>query len=48
MAKERNYCRWYDETSAIKVACDQGKIDKKVGGGILLEWRQELRAKGPL
>ncbi len=25
----RNMCRWYDETSAMKRAYDLGKIDKK-------------------
>ena len=26
---EKNSCRWYDETSAIKRAYDKGLIDKK-------------------
>lgn len=25
----KNFCRWYDETSAIKRAYDKGLIDKK-------------------
>ncbi|MFO7794864.1 MAG: uracil-DNA glycosylase [Promethearchaeati archaeon] len=29
MKKDKNICRWYDETSAIKRAYDQGLIDKK-------------------
>lgn len=28
MADSRNYCRWYDETSAVKRAYDAGLIDK--------------------
>jgi len=27
--KKKNLCRWYDETSAIKRAYDQGKLDEK-------------------
>jgi len=26
---EKNFCRWYDETSAIKRAYDKGLIDMK-------------------
>lgn len=26
---KKNFCRWYDETSAIKRAYDKGLIDKK-------------------
>jgi len=26
---KKNLCRWYDETSAMKRAYDQGKLDKK-------------------
>jgi hypothetical protein len=26
---KKKFCRWYDETSAIKRACDEGKVDKK-------------------
>ena len=29
MTAERNVCRWYNETSGIKRACDAGLIDRK-------------------
>ena len=29
MNKDEKFCRWYDETSAIKRAHDAGLIDKK-------------------
>jgi len=29
MTPEPNVCRWYDETSGIKRACDAGLIDRK-------------------
>ncbi len=29
MADQRNLCRWYDETSAIKRAYDAGLIERK-------------------
>lgn len=29
MTSERKVCRWYNETSGIKRACDAGLIDRK-------------------
>ena len=29
MMKRRDICRWYDETSGIKRACDAGLLDSK-------------------
>lgn len=29
MTAERNICRWYNETSGIKRACDAGLLDRK-------------------
>lgn len=26
---KKKFCRWYDETSAIKRAYDEGKVDRK-------------------
>lgn len=38
MSDNRNYCRWYNETSAIKRACDAGVIERR--------WVEECCWKG--
>jgi len=36
--KDKNVCKWYNETSGMKRAYDKGLLDKKMDRRILLEW----------